>query len=443
MKNRWLLFVGLLGMSCELSAQGVLPQGVFLYRFGYRGFSPQSEKYGNDGERISLGSSFNKDFNGQGLLKGNGGKELNRLAKELQRFDGQNRSSDSLVNQLDLGSLSGSVEAEINAKIFALGYGVTPRFTVYSGVPFVHARVSAEMHFSGSNNAAKIKKQLGGAAFQELQDGLDRASTLSIADIEQSIQEKGYAPIGEWERDGLGDVQVGGLYLLVNRRVGSGLFSLTADTGFSLPTGYVENPDILTDVSFGLGTYAVTQKFTPTMQWQYVSLGGEGFYTLGLPGQKSVRLPEDEETLTEADRKIEANYRPGGAYGVAVDGGLRWNWMKSNLRLGYRAKELDDYSGSLGGNYAQLSKETNSQQTYTEFGVGVDTTTLYTQQRFPVPFILNGLAHMPFAGKNSNDERYFEVSITSFFKIPGAGREVKLEKPRRTRAGSEKTADRN
>ena len=438
--NKFLIgLFSLMGSASQAHAQSVLPEGVGLFRFGYRSFAPQSEKYGESGHRESLGSSFDKEFSGQRLLQGDGGSDLSRLAQELQRFDGQNRSDESLLNQLDLGTLTGDVEAKVQAQIFGLAYGATPKLTVYGGVPLIKASVQTQLRFSGKNNASKIKQQLGGAAFQELKDGLDQAAKLSVIDIEQSIEKKGYAPIGKWERESFGDVQVGGIYSLVNRRVGSGLFSLASDSSLSLPTGYVDDPDILTDVSFGLGTYAVTQKFIPTMQWEIFSMGGEAALGLPFPGEKQVRLPEAEEGLTEADRKTTARFQPGQSYSLAADLGMRWSWMKSNVRWGLKGKSSDQYSGNLAGNYGKLANNSDSQQTYSELGLGADTTSLYRAKRFPIPFIVNGLMHMPLAGKNATDEKYFELSVTAFFKVPGAGREVKFDRPGR----SQKTANRN
>ena len=64
----------------------------------------------------------------------------------------------------------------------------------------------------------------------------------------------------------------------------------------------------------------------------------------------------------------------------------------------------------------------------------MSTTDAFQKKEFAVPFILTLKAHDTFAGVNAPREKYFELSITSFFSTPMAEKAEtktsKAEKPK-------------
>jgi hypothetical protein len=80
----------------------------------------------------------------------------------------------------------------------------------------------------------------------------------------------------------------------------------------------------------------------------------------------------------------------------------------------------DRYRGDLEGDYAALSVRSDSFQLYHEAAFSLTSVKAYQQKRFPVPFILNLAAHAPLRARNSPDERFIELSISSFFSTPMA-----------------------
>ncbi len=402
----------------------ILPKGIGLYQFGYRPYLDITHKYDASGASVPLGEPFNKTFDGPGLLQGAGGSDLQRLADHLQRFDSFANTNDGLLQSLNLGQMSGEVKANIEARIFALAYGVGEHLTLFTGIPWVTASVEADVIFVPSPNAQgaqAIKARLGDAAFDQLKSGLDRASQLSSALIKQSITDKGYAPIERWENSGLGDIRFGSIlgrdYLLARRVRGLQSWRSTV----IMPTGYQDDPDILTDVAISQGYYSWSNELSQRIVWRSgFWLGVNGGYGLNLPATVQRRVPVGDEGMVDADRRADVQLTPGSDITGMGSVGFAPGAIRFSYELGVAAHMADSYSGSLAGNYDKLAQDSDSQSVFQIAGMQIHTADLYRRKRFPVPFILDVKYQMALRGTNAPNERFFEISLTSFFKTPAA-----------------------
>jgi hypothetical protein len=399
-----------------------LPKGVGLYQFGYRSFAAQTDKFDQNGNKVSLGQPFNQEFSGANLQRGAGGAELKRLADELARFDSNSNTDQSLLNQLNLGRMEGQVKANIDAKVLALAFGATNRWTLFTGIPFVKASVDTDISFTpGANGAPLIKQRLGELAFDELKSGLDQAAAINANTIKQSIEAKGYAPIEHWEYSGLGDIQAGavwGLKSRLARGLGS-IFSYRMTT--NIPTGYEEQPDILTDVDIGTGSFGFKNELTEkVILFQTVWVGAAGRYGYNFSTTKTKRLPEAEEGVVSQDRTTKVTFLPGADMGADGMLGLALGVIKARYTFGVTNHERDRYTGTLVGNYDKLSEGSDSYQSFHDASLILQTADLFRMKRFPVPFILELNAHVPFEARNAMDDRYYMLSISSFFSTPMA-----------------------
>jgi len=187
----------------------------------------------------------------------------------------------------------------------------------------------------------------------------------------------------------------------------------------NVPTGYVEDPDILTDVSFGRGYYgvesSVKQGFTISDRFL---LSGEGGFGLNLPTSMEKRVPEETEAIIAQDRKTTVDLTPGQDLKFSGSAGIRFGFLTLSTKLGQQMHFRDTYSGSIEGNYDKLAETSEKSQTFIEMGGTISTLELFHQKKFMVPFIVNAKYHMPIAAKNSIDDRYFQISLVSFFKTP-------------------------
>ncbi len=434
-----LLLATAMMLASRAAAQGadLLPVGIGAIQMGYRGFAPQTHTYNAAGKRELLGAPLSSQFNGQNLLEGKGGADLQRLARELQKFDSYSQSSDSLINKLDLGKMEGDVRANISAKFFGVAYGLSRRINLFFAAPWVEAEVNTELNFAGLNNAQQIKKDLGAVAFDELKVGLDRASAINTAQIKQSIESFGYAPLDHWEYKGFGDLMLGtnfGEQIRVNRYTN---YHYMLTTTATLPTGYTDDPDVLTDVGIGTGYYGIENKFTPRLElFQRMSFGGWVAYKYNFPTLVDRRVPEAEEALVDSSRKFQVDYTPGADYSVGIDTRFRYGTLIGAYRLGYKEHAKDVYDGPIEGNYELLAAASHMRQAYHEVAAGFDTAKAYQRKKFPVPMIINASAHLPIKAYNSQDERYYELSFTTFFATPAA--KIDSEKSQRQQAAAKK-----
>lgn len=401
----------------KATAGDSLQQGIGMYQLGQRSYSEQLFSYDQNGEKVPLGSRFDRNFDGQTLLSGKAGAELKRLADELKRYEGSNPQAEGLLNRINLGSMTGDVKANVNARFLGLGFGLNDSLMVFMAVPFVTASVESEISFDGNNNAQAIKSELGDLAFEELKQGLDRASQLNEQQLRQSILDAGYAPFETWEHKGYGDIRLG-LKTGFASRMAKGLKLLTSISPvLEIPTGYVENPDLLTDISFGKGYYslgiAVDERLVMARTFW---IGVDGSFAENFNAKMKKRVPVENETLPTADRKTTVSIAPGDDVDTAGSVGATFGWVSASYRAGVKRHFKDGYSGALSGNYEALSENSDKYQLYQQAKLTFSTAGAYKRKSFPVPLILSLSANQPLEAKNSSDEKYYELSIASFFK---------------------------
>jgi len=398
----------------------LLPPGIGIYQVGVRTFTNANEAWDNGGSRQTLTEQNTTPFNGQNLTKGKGGSDLQKLASEIARYDaGLGPNQRKLADRLYLGELKVEAQAAVQASFFGLGYGLTPNLTTYLAIPWVKVDVASRISFGGRNNAIAVKDELGDAAFDELKDGLEKASTISLSDITQNLEDKGYTPITDIHQQGVGDIFGGFRTVLIKNELSKqSTMSLGLDASLSLPTGYVENPGILNDVSIGRGFTALQSVLVPSISlYNGMSLAGKIGLGVGLPAKARVRVPEGNETLTESERDINVTRTPGQDLLASVSflGGV--GWFKGAATFGAQRHTPDKFSGSLDGNYAALADRTSQYEVYSEVEASMTTVEAFQAKTFPIPLILTSKYHHTVAATNKADQQHLEFSLASFFKL--------------------------
>jgi hypothetical protein len=428
----WSMSAVILGLAFASESQaqtGTLPKGIGLYQFGYRVVPKVDTKYGPDGASLPLGEDFDMNFSGPALLGKDYGKDLQRLATVLKEYEGGAAGPGSLLGDLALGRLNGDVVANVNAKIFALGFGVSDSWTLFVGIPWITAEVTTELSFSGDNNALQILERLGEAAFDELRDGLQRASRVSLAEIEQNLAVNGFQPVDRWSHSGMGDLRLGAKTSIAEKLASASTWSLDVTTTLDLPTGYVERPDILTDINFGKSWASLAVMAENTFLLSWLLLGVDATWALNFNASHKKRLPEGDELTVSAERTKEVRVNPGDDIDLGSSVGANVWWLTPRYRLGLSRHFADRWSGSMPGNYKKLSESSDTSKLYHELSLNFDTTKAYERSEFSLPFVLAFKAHIPLEGKNTPIQEYYEVSLSSFFPTPLADRRPEPKAP--------------
>ncbi len=387
------------------------PQGIIVLRGGYRYMMDQTKKYDDSGKLVGLGDEFYTKLNiyeflSDGLDKDDGSS----LISLLKKIAGSNLIK-PLLNQ-DLGEITGDVNAKVRAKYVALAFGITDRLTIALAPTWISAKVDVNMNY---NENESIKKPLGGLVANYIKENFD-----SILD--SYLTGMDYKTLDTWRYSGRGDTRLMLMYgrdKPWTRRLRSiQLFDLQ----LSLPTGYLEKPEILNDVTLERGYYHLSLRFLQKVVIKRIFwVDGSVRFGYSFPRTKEVRvpLPGSDQTLVGKDRQVKADWKPGHEFEFMFNtSGYLFGFIKPRFTLGYKQHLEDKYSGSLEGNWKKLSEGTASTQFYTEASLGIDTSYLYERKRFKVPFMIDMSYHHPLKAKNSNDERFLEFTLNLFIPTP-------------------------
>jgi hypothetical protein len=404
----------------QISDAQVLPRGVGAYTLGYRKFSNDTMLYNSSGDPTSPGEKFDTNFDAGSIASGSAGSDLKKLYDEIKKFEASG-AQNSVADEMNFGQLSGDISSSLDATFVGAGFGVTDKWTLYGGVPFVKATVDTNLSFVGTNNALAIKSKLGNLVFKEVQDGLDKASKISAANIIDKIEnEKGYAPLNHWEYAGLGDTVLGLRSEYVGERDNERRVTVGYGLQLDLATGHQDDPDILTDIAIGRGYHALTLQSDSKLTFTYLAAGAKNSLTQGMTTQLQKRVPESDETLVGADRKNNVTWTPGREYTLVPYVTAGNSWFRGTYAIGQKRHFGDRYQGSLEGSYGALSKGSDKSQLYHEFSSTITSVRAFGRSHFSVPLIFALTFHDTLSGVNAPKERYIELSFASFFSTPMA-----------------------
>lgn len=390
-------------------AQSLLPEGIVAWQTGYRVYRSQENAFDANFQLRPIGANYTMNFDNDMLLSGKAGKDLQKLAGVLQTV------GDPAETKLDLGTLRQNVSAEFSAAVLGFAYGAGKDLTLFAGVPWTRAEVRNSIEFTGRNNALDVLERLGGFAFDELREGLERASRLDAATIRNSIESEGYGPIDYWQYSGIGDVLIGARTATSLELYQGGLISVEYSPVVSLPTGHADDPDLINDVALGKGYVSIAQTLVERIQIvPSLRAGLDQTYAYNLDARVQRRVPEENESVIGADRKTNVLFDPGDDIETGVFFEAGSGYWAGSVRFAERRHFADKYSGSLPGNYEKMSLNSDTELISYEGGLTFTTVEAFQRKEFAIPFIAKLGASFPVAGRNSPSFEYYEISFTSF-----------------------------
>lgn len=432
MKRVWTLIIALIGL-CDTAFAQLLPKGYGAYSLGYRKYSPNAKYFDSTGAEHSEGEKLNVDFSSQSMASGKVGSDLQKLYNEVKKFDTQGTST-SVADEMDFGNITGDVSADIDAKFFGMGYGLTDKVTLFFGVPYVTANVNTTLSYDGVNNANAIKTRIGNLVYKDIQDGLVKAAAISTDSVRSSLQdEKGYQSIDHWQYSGLGDVSFGA-QTEVKGRGQFRLLTVGLKAQLELATGHPDDPDNLIDVPVGRGYPALTLGADSKVRVRYVTLGLKNAFTQGMETRVSRRVPEGEDKLVGAERKYGVDWTPGRDIVAVGYVGAGSGLLNATVSYGMKRHYADKYRGSVAGNYGLLADGTDETKNFGEVALSLNTIDSYLRKKISFPLIVSVAAHQTMSGVSVNKDQYIELSVTSFF--------VTSEVPKTVETKNERERDR-
>ncbi len=396
-----------------------LPRGALALRVGVRPFLVTTEKYDSSENRVNLSDEYSTSFNGKNLLAGRGGSDLQRMAQEIQRYDPSPNNPKSPIQKLNLGRVDIDAKAEVNAFYMGLAYGIKDSVSSFIAIPFIAAKTQLNIKHSGKNNAQEISDELGDLAYPELKEGLRKASLISTDEVRNSILSSGYTNLDGWQRSGWGDLQWG-LNIDLSEYLSSKLpFKSSVKIVSHFPTGYIEKPEILSDLSFGDGGFGLTfgssfsriwhQNFNSAVQFEYHKT---------LSHKRLMRVPLSDETLVNSDRETVVTVNPGHQFETSLTLNAPFNIYIPSYQLSYTNHLQNYYSGDLVTQLSNIEKNTNTEKLKQTIEIGISTVEKFNKNEFPVPFLASFSYSCLLWGKNIFAERYFDLTVTAFLPTP-------------------------
>jgi len=380
-----------------------LPKGVRI--IGYRNIQTSNIKsnFNQFGSESPVGAQFRVDADTFNSMTGNvviPGADIDANAYEA----------------LLVGEYKVDAEANVNVQGTGFGYGITDRVMFYAELAYYKAHVKAKIKRTAGNTykrTAEILEENGGTQNGMIAENLRRMIDANEGTIQSVITNHyGYKPLGDWYGSGFGDMETG----LMTRLIDRGSWGLLFYPGVILPTGRVDDPNILQDIGFGDGQFDLFAEIgTGYIINDAFSLGTTLRYTYQTPGSRTMRIPEDGDfTLSDSTGEFKVKY------------GDRVNWMfNSTLALNdwisitpiyrfmyqlpssYKSEHLEanDY----------LSNNTDKLEHQVQLTTSFSSITPFLKKQFFLPAQININLVQTVAGKNVPNAGRFEMEFRMLF----------------------------
>lgn len=386
-----------------------LPKGVDMFVVKHVVTSKIESKY--DGNHADNSLALKENFTSSKLESISGA--VKSYFNELKAI------SPDAYNQFSLGEFRAEAYAQATAQGLGLAHGITDHLTVYGSLPIYHIKTTVTFKQSQKSNLAAVQNILANAKTDSAISTFVRQLTLQLPETNEQLLQSlivnyyGYKALGTWEKDALGDAELGAIYRLTD-------FSdrgLAVAIGTVLPTGDADDPDSLQDVPTGDGQYdafvesmAGISFFDKTLQFDLKTR-----FTYQFASKKIMRklddpnvpLSSEKETMSEKlGNKIDSSFT------VTVNPN---SWLNFNSALIYSETGATSYGASDPRVKATLEKDTIANNYWGKVGVGVSTVEMYKAKKMDIPCEVNLSAQRLLNAKNSANYDRFDLDFRLYF----------------------------
>lgn len=386
-----------------------LPARINSPAFRFGSISGVDSKYNSSGGVVALSDINTIEFNSDQLKKvmSKEGDTIKTLILVLN----QNSGTDRFGDQLNLGTLRIDTVPDVKYFVPIYARGITDNLSLAVAMPVVFYKNKLSLVQSNSN-ANEICDQIG--ANPALQEACTKLrATKMTEEVRAKLATLGYRPIQDRKETLMGDLQLVSFWRFFNRDK----HSIVLRNTLILPTGKPNDPDDLADLgSFGeTATEAlVLYNYLP---WKSLRLSTKAVYKLTLPDHVDARVPKDNDDFlpgSETRQRVGRNLGDTITLGTAAT----WNFYGDFGIAGgyeYARKSSDRYSGSAGGRYDLLERDSSSEAHRLRGGISYDTIGLYQRKKNFPPMKFDFEVTNTVAGRNTDRSLTNELSVTLFF----------------------------
>ncbi len=412
LKLRHFLILTALIAPEALGQVAVLPRGVGLIQYSYRNMGAQVDFFNGDGKLENYSNANDQKIGLKSIMdKTSIGKSMGALG------------NNSALNELNVADIDISVEGNVNANVFAIGYGITDFLTAYIGIPYITAEVESTIAVKVNPELLELKSSVSQFLPGNLGEKFNNYKMITPERVREQLAKEGYTLNDKWSHSGVGDIQMGFKSAFNQRLMRSVLFNMGMGLDYRHPTGYVEDPNILNDSTLSEGGEGGYAGLTTSIQPGFVFarqfyLGADLGYRMNFSTTLDKRVPVAEEALPEQNRLTQVDIDPGSTKIARLNSKYMIDKFFAGYYLGYTGHERDDMSGPIAGNYDFLEAKTERWQVYQGMQLGMQTVKAYESKQFPIPLELTLGYHFTSSGINANNDSYYSLTMTTFFPTP-------------------------
>jgi hypothetical protein len=366
-------------------------------------------RYGADKQSSSL--SISQEFKATTLQ--NISEAINNYFKELQSL------SPDAYDQFSLGEFKANGWAEISAQGFGIGHGITDRLTILASVPIYHLKTQVDFTQSKKSNLSAIKSKVGNLPTASASTNFVRELTMQLPETNEQLLQSlivnyyGYKPLGHFERDAMGDIEVGMIYRLTDFNDKG----LALAFGTVLPTGKIDDPDSLQDIPTGDGqTDAYIESlsgfsfFNNTLQFDF-----KFRYTYQFDSQKNLRMISSSELPLSQEKRLvteKLGNKMDSTFTLTINPTY---WFNINSSLIINQTEATRFNVTESNIKAAMESKTDSLNKWGRIGIGFSGIELYKRKKLDIPFDINLSYQRIVTAKNTPAFERADASIHLYF----------------------------
>ncbi len=391
------------------SSYETLPKGINMLVFKQVMTSKIESKFDSNHNADSL--ALKEDFNSSKLE--NISSALNTYFQELKTL------SPEAYSQFSLGEFKANANAEVSAQGVGFAHGITEHLTVYGSIPVYHMKTNVIFQQTKKSNLAAIQAAVLNSHTTTATSAFVRQLTLQLPETNEQLLQSvvvnyyGYKALGTWERDALGDTEIGGIYRLTD----------LSDKGFAisfgavLPTGLIDDPDSLQDVSTGDGQYDAfieamsgVSFLDNTLQFDF-----KNRFTYQFGSKKLLRTSESSDLPLSQTKEL-MNEKLGNkldsTFIFTVNVSSSFNLNASYI---YNQTDASIYDTKNTNVKSTLEYNSYSNNQWARLGIGFSGLDLYRKKKLDIPFELNLSAQKLLNAKNAANYERFDLDLKLFF----------------------------
>ena len=328
-------------------------------------------------------------------------------------FEELKKTNSDAFNNFQIGTYELTPFAKVDVQVFGVGYGISESLTVYCGIPFYNAEVNIDFKRTEGNNYSEVASMLSGEDQNLLTNITNGLPDISSGVLQTVLTDYyGLKPLGSWRGSGFGDIELG----IMKRFFIVRDFGLLTKFGATLPTGRVDDPDILQDIKFGDGQWDAFFELGGGLKFYFLDeLNFSLRYTYQFSGEFRLRVP-DIEGITLGSKKLLVTQTPGDKIDLNLnfkknlgssfylDSSYLFNFVGESKFKGKGSEKLDS-----------LIQNKFSQSSSIQAKVGYSSINSYLKNEFLLPLDININYLMQFSGKNTQKVDRIQTELNLYF----------------------------